>query len=325
MAAAPVTLEAVDRLEITVLLDNSIDVFLASTEEVQRAQLPTDLPWGERQALIAEHGYAALVRVQAAERSATLLFDAGISPHGLMHNMDVLEVRPRDIHSIVLSHGHVDHTQGLVGLLKRVGKRRMPVLLHPDAFLNRKLIFPDGHEARTPAPDRRLLEQAGVEFIEARGPSYLVEGLVLVTGQIHRSTDFEQGFPIHYAEIDGTWQPDPLIHDDQALVVHVRDKGLVVLTGCGHAGAINTLRYARALTGIEPIYALLGGLHLTGRIFEPIIPPTIAELKAIAPRLVMAGHCTGWKATHQLARELSEAYVPSSVGTRLVISSGAGG
>ena len=166
MDAAPVTLQAVDRLEITVLLDNSIDVFLASTEAVQRAQLPTDLPWGERQALIAEHGYAALVRVQAAERSATLLFDAGISPHGLMHNMDVLEVRPLDIHSIVLSHGHVDHTHGLVGLLKRVGKRRMPVLLHPDAFVNRKLLFPDGHEARTPAPDRRLFEQAGVEFIE---------------------------------------------------------------------------------------------------------------------------------------------------------------
>src|SRR5215475_3688197 len=102
MDATPVTLQAVDRLEITVLVDNSIDVFLASSEEVQRAQLPTDLPWGERQALIAEHGYAALVRVQAAGRSATLLFDAGVSPHGLMHNMDVLEVRPLDFHSIIL-------------------------------------------------------------------------------------------------------------------------------------------------------------------------------------------------------------------------------
>jgi 7,8-dihydropterin-6-yl-methyl-4-(beta-D-ribofuranosyl)aminobenzene 5'-phosphate synthase len=322
MDTASVTLQAVDRLEITVLVDNSIDVFLPGTEEVRRAQLPTELPWGERQALIAEHGYAALVHVRAANRSATLLFDAGISTHGLVHNMDVLEVHPLDLHSIVLSHGHVDHTQGLVGMLRRLGKRRMPILLHPDAFLNRKLVFPDGHETKTPAPDRRLLEQEGVDFIEARGPSYLVEGLILVTGQIHRSTDFEQGFPIHYAEINGTWQPDPLIHDDQALVVHVRDKGLVVLTGCGHAGAINTLRYARALTGIEPIYALLGGLHLTGQIFEPIIPPTIAALKAMAPHLIMPGHCTGWKATHQLARELSEAYVPSSVGTRLVISGG---
>jgi 7,8-dihydropterin-6-yl-methyl-4-(beta-D-ribofuranosyl)aminobenzene 5'-phosphate synthase len=78
MAATPVALQAVDRLEITVLVDNSIDVFLPGTEEVRRAQLPTELPWGERQALIAEHGYAALVRVQTADRSATLLFDAGV-------------------------------------------------------------------------------------------------------------------------------------------------------------------------------------------------------------------------------------------------------
>ena len=95
-----------------------------------------------------------------------------------------------------------------------------------------------------------------------------------------------------------------------------------MLTGCGHAGAINTIRYARELTGVETIYALLGGLHLTGRIFEPLIPPTVTELKAIAPQLIMPGHCTGWKATHQLARELPDAYLPSSVGTRLVIASG---
>lgn len=321
MDTPPVTLQAVDRLEITILLDNSIDVFLPSTAEVVRAQLPTELPWGERQALVAEHGYAALVRVHTADHAATLLFDAGISTQGLIHNMDVLEVRPADLQSIILSHGHVDHTQGLIGMLQRVGRRRMPVLLHPDAFLNRRLFFPDGHEVSTPAPNRQLLEQEGVEFVEARGPSYLVDGLVLVTGQIHRSMDFEQGFPIHYAEIDGTWQPDPLIHDDQALVVHVRDKGLVVLTGCGHAGAINTLRYARELTGIETIYALLGGLHLTGSLFEPIIAPTVAELKMMAPQLIMPGHCTGWRAIHHLAQELPDAYVPSSVGTRLVIES----
>jgi 7,8-dihydropterin-6-yl-methyl-4-(beta-D-ribofuranosyl)aminobenzene 5'-phosphate synthase len=99
---------------------------------------------------------------------------------------------------------------------------------------------------------------------------------------------------------------------------------LVVLTGCGHAGAINTLRYARARTGIETIYALLGGLHPTGRLFEPIMPPTVAALNAIGLHLIMPGHCTGWKATHQLARELADAYVPSSVGTRLVIKGGAG-
>jgi 7,8-dihydropterin-6-yl-methyl-4-(beta-D-ribofuranosyl)aminobenzene 5'-phosphate synthase len=315
-------LKVAERLEITILVDNSIDTFLPSAEEVRRPRLPTDLPWGDRKVLVAEHGYAALVTVQSAGRSATLLFDSGISTNGLIHNMDVLAIGPKDLHSIVLSHGHVDHTQGLMGLVKRLGKRRMPILLHPDAFLNRKVVFPDGSELHTPAPNRRLLEQENIDFIEERNPSYLVEGMVLVTGQIHRTTDFEKGFPIHYSEIDGVWQSDPLIHDDQALVVNVRDKGLVVLTGCGHAGAINSIRYAQKLTGVDTIYALLGGLHLTGAIFEPIIPATVRELKAIAPRLIMPGHCTGWKATHAFARELPEAFVQPSVGTRLVIESG---
>jgi 7,8-dihydropterin-6-yl-methyl-4-(beta-D-ribofuranosyl)aminobenzene 5'-phosphate synthase len=317
--AAP---RAVDRLEITILVDNSIDVFLPSTAEIRRPQIPSDLPWGERKSLLSEHGYSALVTVHAGDHSASLLFDAGVSTHALIHNMDVLEIRPQELHCIILSHGHVDHTQGLLGMIKRLGKRRMPVLLHPDAFLNRKVILPDNHELHSPAPDRRLLEQENVEFVEERGCSYLLEGMVLVTGQIHRTTEFEKGFPIHYSEIDGRWQSDPLIHDDQALVVNVRDKGLVVMTGCGHAGAINSIRYAQKLSGVDKIYALLGGLHLTGAVFEPIIAPTLKELKAIGPRLVMPGHCTGWKAIHAFAREFPEAFVQGSVGTRLVIESG---
>ena len=322
MAETGAALKAVDRLEITILIDNSIDVFLPSTGEVRRAQIPTNLPWGERKALASEHGYSALVTVQTSEHSATLLFDAGVSTNALIHNMDVLEIRPQELHSIVLSHGHLDHTQGLLGMIKRLGKRRMPVLLHPDAFLNRKVILPDQHELHSPAPNRHLLEQENVEFVEERGCSYLLESMVLVTGQIHRTTEFEKGFPIHYSEIDGKWQSDPLIHDDQALVVNVRGKGLVVMTGCGHAGAINSIRYAQKLTGVEKVYALLGGLHLTGAVFEPIIAPTLNALKAIAPQIVMPGHCTGWKAIHAFAREFPEAFVQGSVGTRLVIESG---
>jgi 7,8-dihydropterin-6-yl-methyl-4-(beta-D-ribofuranosyl)aminobenzene 5'-phosphate synthase len=170
MAEARAALTAVDRLEITTLVDNSIDVFLPSTGEVRRAQIPTSLPWGERKALASEHGYSALVRVQTSEHSASLLFDAGVSTDVLIHNMDVLEIRPQELHSIVLSHGHVDHTQGLLGMIKRLGKRSMPILLHPEAFLNRKVILPDQHELHSPTPNRHLLEQENVEFIEERAP-----------------------------------------------------------------------------------------------------------------------------------------------------------
>jgi len=312
---AEMPLKEVDKAEILIIVDNFIDIFMASTEQAKR--FPPDAL--SRETLVAEHGFAALVRVIRANTSESLLFDAGLSKNGLMHNMDVLEVRPNELHTIVLSHGHVDHTNGLMGMVARLGERRMPLLLHPDAFLERKLLFPDGHEMRVPPPNRSVLSQEGIEFIEERGPSYLLGGLVLVTGQIERSTPFEQGFPIHYARPEGQWRPDPLIHDDQAIVLHVKNKGLVVLTGCGHAGVINTIRHAQQLTGVQKVYAVIGGFHLTGTLFEPIIPLTVAALRALSPVVIVPGHCTGWKATHAIARELPEAFVPNSVGTRFLL------
>ena len=314
---AEMRLKEVDKAEILMILDNTIDILMASTEQAKRFPLSPDAL--SRETLVAEHGFAALVNVTRGNTSDSLLFDAGLSKNGLMHNMDVLEVRPNELHTIVLSHGHVDHTNGLMGMLARLGQRRMPLLLHPDAFLERKLLFPDGREMRVPPPNRSVLSQEGIEFIEERGPSYLLGGLVLVTGQIERSTPFEQGFPIHYARLDEQWRPDPLIHDDQAVVLHVRDKGLVVLTGCGHAGVINTIRHAQQLTGVETVYAVIGGFHLTGPLFERIITPTVAALKELSPAVIVPAHCTGWKATHALARELPEAFVPNSVGTRFLL------
>jgi 7,8-dihydropterin-6-yl-methyl-4-(beta-D-ribofuranosyl)aminobenzene 5'-phosphate synthase len=312
-------LKAVDKVEILTILDNTIDMLLADTDKAKRPPRRPDAL--SREPLLAEHGFAALVTVTSGNTSESLLFDAGLSKKGLIHNMDVLELKPKELHTIVLSHGHADHTQGLMGMVERLGERKMPLLLHPDAFLERKVIFPDGHEINLPPPDRRILSQDGIEFIEERGPSYVLGGLVLVTGQVHRTTDFETGFPIHYALMKGEWQKDPYIHDDQAVVVHVKNKGLVVLTGCGHAGAINTIRHAQELTGIQKIHAVIGGFHLSGALFEPIISPTVAALKEMNPELVVPAHCTGWKAVHAIARELPSAFVQNSVGTRFVLSS----
>jgi len=154
--------------------------------------------------------------------------------------------------------------------------------------------------------------------VEERAPSLLLNGTVLVTGQVDRVTDFEKGFPIQTARsTDGGWEPDPWIWDDQAVVVNVRDRGLVVLSGCSHAGAVNVLRYAQALTGESKVHAFVGGMHLTGGLFEPIIPRTIAELVAIGPDVVVPGHCTGWRAANLLVTTLPDAFVQSNVGTRL--------
>ena len=310
-------LKPVDHVEILCIMDNTLDVLMASTPIAQRAPLLRDK--FARPQLRAEHGVPMLVTIASEGSKDSFLFDAGTSVDGALHNLDVLDIRPNEIHSVVLSHGHTDHTLGLIGILKRHGRAGMPIILHPDAFLNRKNVLPDGHEVDLPPPKRSDIEAEGIKVIEERAPTFLVDEKVLITGQIPRLSPFEKGFPPGRAEIDGMWQPDPWIHDDQAMVINVKNKGLVVLTGCGHAGLINTLHHARKLTGVTKIYSVMGGFHLTGKIFEPIITPTIQALKDFSPEVIVPQHCTGWQATHLIAREFPQAFVPNSVGTRYLL------
>jgi 7,8-dihydropterin-6-yl-methyl-4-(beta-D-ribofuranosyl)aminobenzene 5'-phosphate synthase len=167
-----------------------------------------------------------------------------------------------------------------------------------------------------PTLSKRALAREGFDVIERREPSLLVDRCVLITGEVDRTTEFERGMPpSHQAWTGSSWDPDPLVVDDQALVVHVRGRGLVVLTGCGHAGAINIVRHAQRLTGVETLHALLGGLHLGGPAFEPIIGPTVSALTAMNPALVVPGHCTGWRAQHSLAAALPDSWMAGSSGS----------
>jgi len=314
---AGLTLREVDRVELTTLIDNTIDVLLASTETVRRAPHDTILG-GPKSRLRAEHGFSTLVTVVRAGQRHSLLFDAGLTEDGLLQNMEILGINPSDLRAVVLSHGHADHALGLLGMLRRRGRHALPLVLHPEAFRTRKIVLPDGHEIRLPPPNRADLEAERVELVEERGPSYLLEQAVLITGQVPRGTDFEKGFPIHFAERDGRWERDPWIHDDQAIVMKVKGKGLIVLTGCGHSGLINILTQAQALTGGERIHAVVGGFHLTGGLFDPIIPRTVEELRRFGPAVVVPGHCTGWKATHAIAAAMPSAFVQNSVGTTFI-------
>jgi 7,8-dihydropterin-6-yl-methyl-4-(beta-D-ribofuranosyl)aminobenzene 5'-phosphate synthase len=311
----PVALQPVDAADVTILVDNAIDVLVPGSERAQRP--PWVWEWSEREQLRAEHGYALALTIRKDGRTESLLYDAGLGRDTLAHNLDVLGINPADFRAMVLSHGHADHHGGLEGLFRRLGRRRMPLVLHPDAFRDRKVVFPTGAEIHMPPPSHQDLDREGWEIIEERGPSLLLDNTVLVTGQVERVTDFERGIPIQFARGQDGWEPDFWVWDDQAVVVNVRGKGLVVLSSCSHSGGINVLRHAQRLTGIEPVHAFIGGIHLTGGLFEPIIPRTVDELAVIAPELIVPGHCTGWKAIHQVAARLPDAFVQSNVGTRL--------
>jgi 7,8-dihydropterin-6-yl-methyl-4-(beta-D-ribofuranosyl)aminobenzene 5'-phosphate synthase len=177
------------------------------------------------------------------------------------------------------------------------------------------VVFGDDRHWELPTLRRGSLEAEGFTVVERRQPSLLLDDCVLVTGEVDRTTDFEHGMPRHEAQVDGRWEPDPLILDDQALVVHVRGRGLVVITGCGHAGAVNIARHALRLTGVDHLHALLGGFHLSGPAFEPVIEPTIAALAGMGPELVLPAHCTGWRAQYRMAAALPDAFVPNAVGS----------
>jgi 7,8-dihydropterin-6-yl-methyl-4-(beta-D-ribofuranosyl)aminobenzene 5'-phosphate synthase len=314
---AAIQLKAVDRVEILSIMDNSIDVLMGSTPVAQRAKRGPKAH--SRPQLRAEHGVSMLVTTYEGDAKDSFLFDTGVTVDGVLHNMDVLEIKGNELHAVVLSHGHTDHTRGLMGFIKRYGRPRIPIVLHPDAYLKRKNVQPNGQESEHIPPSKRDLEAEDVAIIEERGPTLLVGDHALVTGQIPRTTPYEKGSPAQVAWIDGKWQPDPWIHDDQAVILNVRNKGLVVLTGCGHAGVVNTLQHARNMTGVNEIHAVIGGFHLTGPTFEPIIAPTVQALKAINPKIIVPEHCTGWRAMHEIAREFPAAFVPNSVGTTLKI------
>ncbi len=138
---------------------------------------------------------------------------------------------------------------------------------------------------------------------------------MLITGEVPRTTGYEPGFPPQQAWVGGGWQPDPLVLDDQALIVNVAGRGLVVITGCGHAGVVNIARYAQRLTRGQPLYALLGGFHLSGPVFEPLIPRVLDDLAAMNPGVLVPAHCTGWRAQHAMSARFPGAFVPNSVGT----------
>jgi 7,8-dihydropterin-6-yl-methyl-4-(beta-D-ribofuranosyl)aminobenzene 5'-phosphate synthase len=319
----PIGLQPVDEVQVTTLVDNVFDALLAGDERTGRVSFgvgraaASHFESGETPVgLIAEHGFSALVKIRRAASTTTLLFDTGLSPEAMVTNADRLGVDLDAVQAIVLSHGHFDHAGGLAGLITRRGARRMPMVVHPLVWTRRRLAVPDQPVFELPTLSRHALENEGFEVLERRVPSLVLDDCALITGEIDRTTEFEHGMPpSHQALVGDAWRHDPLVLDDQALVVHVRDRGLVVVTGCGHAGAVNIVRHAHRLTGVPRLHALIGGLHLGGPAFEPIIGPTAEALTAAAPDLLVPGHCTGWKAQHVLAAALPNAWVQSSSGT----------
>ena len=259
--------------------------------------------------LLAEHGLALWVE---ADRT-NILFDTG-QGMVLTRNAKALDIDLAETDAVVLSHGHYDHTGGLDQVLSGLG--RAAVYVHPRAFDAKFGRWGDGTGTciGSPIRDVERIRAQVTQVVATTGPTKLADG-VWVTGEIPRHTDFEDtGGPFFLDE--ACTKADPLI-DDQALYVESA-AGVVVLTGCGHAGLVNTLDYVSELTGCRRMCAVLGGFHLVGAT-EERIARSVEALRRYDVQRIGPAHCTGRPATAQILTAFPERFVALATGSQVTI------
>jgi 7,8-dihydropterin-6-yl-methyl-4-(beta-D-ribofuranosyl)aminobenzene 5'-phosphate synthase len=264
--------------------------------------------------LRAEHGLAHLVEVTRGGSTSRILFDFGQTDAALNHNVRELDIDPRTIDALALSHGHRDHFGGLMGFLhahRRFMRKPLTLYAGEDHFLPR-FNEREGDRVYIGRLDRRDIERYDVRVETVREPTVIADGL-LASGEMPTPEPFEPIPASFLAERDGEVAPDTFI-GEQALVAHVRGRGLVVVTSCSHRGIVGICRNAVRITGVPKIHAVIGGFHLSG-LPEDRITRVVDAFRELGVDHVVPQHCTGIEAIIALHHRLPGRTVVSSVGT----------
>jgi 7,8-dihydropterin-6-yl-methyl-4-(beta-D-ribofuranosyl)aminobenzene 5'-phosphate synthase len=260
--------------------------------------------------VLAEWGLSILIQAEGRN----ILMDAGAGT-SVVKNAELLAIDLTQIDTIVLSHGHFDHTGGLQLLLAEIG-HEVPVIAHPDIFAP-KYNHVKGHKDRyIGLPfSREELESLGAQFTLSREPLHLTEKIV-TSGEIKMTTDFESIDSALSLKTGDAFQPDPLL-DDLSVFIST-PLGLVVLMGCAHRGMINILRQAREITGQSKIYLAIGGSHLKDSSDEQVWQ-AISALNEMGVQKLAACHCTGLPATLLLAQTYGKNFIFNQTGSVIKI------
>jgi len=317
----------VDSLEIQVLVDNATDMLSSTPAHVESEG--TGLMrrgvrvMGGKCLCCAAHGLSCLITVERGGERRTMLFDTGPEDYAFERNVTRLAADLAPVEALMLSHGHWDHAGAMLLALTMIrgrnGGREILFDAHPDMFRTRAVKLPNGSVRQMEdIPTIDDLASFGAKVVTSRVPHALLDGMVHVSGEIPRVTAYERGYPgqVRRTEDGQGWEPDELLLDERWLGINVKGKGLVVLSACSHAGIVNVLHHARASYPDVPLYAILGGLHLSGA-NEAVIPQTVDDLKQFGLSTVAAGHCTGWRAMTALANAFGDKVLaPTAVGKR---------
>jgi 7,8-dihydropterin-6-yl-methyl-4-(beta-D-ribofuranosyl)aminobenzene 5'-phosphate synthase len=243
-----------------------------------------------------------------------ILYDTG-QGRTLLDNARLLGIHLKDADALVVSHGHHDHTGGIATVM--ASEFRGKVYAHP-AVLAKRYQWEENSPPKSrgiPAASEQALRSAGSRFIASSAPTELAPGL-LVSGAIPRRTEFEDTGVKHFLD-EACTQPDPIV-DDQALFIET-NRGWVIVTGCGHSGAVNTLTYAREITGSRRIHAVVGGMHLLNASAERL-RATTEGFKDFRVNVVVPCHCTGFHATGLFQSQFGADALPLRAGLKLQLA-----
>ncbi|WP_158169929.1 MBL fold metallo-hydrolase [Mycolicibacterium smegmatis] len=314
-----------DRVELTILVENWVDMLLPDHgDHCVRTGLVDHFD-PKRIPPQAENGISILVEAHHGRHTTTVLFDVGLTGSVLLHNLSALGVDASAIDAVVISHGHPDHYGGILPLLDAFD-RTLPVATSEDAFRPRFAVMGDGRVS--PYYNQAFtvdeLERRDGRAILSSGALDLGCG-VYTTGFIPRVVTFEgpkapsedHAPGLYQVGADGSYGLDE-VNDEQGLIIDVKGKGLVILTGCAHAGVLNTIDQARRICGPRPVLAVLGGFHLG----FPTTPADNVELTLTGllerdVRAIMPMHCSGLATHARFSVEAPDRYLQPSVGTKL--------
>jgi len=266
---------------------------------------------------LGQHGLSFLLEATKGTNTRRILVDVGQNSQALLNNMRLMNISPPTIDAIVLTHCHYDHTKGIVNMLREIGKRGIPIIAHPSIFRPNFITKPYFRHVGIAQDDsREEIEKTGASLSLTEDPLVIMPG-IMTSGEVRRQTDFEEvGIELKTVE-NGKVRDDQML-DDISVIANVKEKGLVIVTGCSHAGVVNIAKQAIELTGCDRIEAIIGGLHLIDA-SDARIERTTEELSKLNIGRICAGHCTGFKAQVELCLAFKERFSPLHTGMQLEI------
>ncbi|MHA1270525.1 MAG: MBL fold metallo-hydrolase [Candidatus Helarchaeota archaeon] len=318
----------VSKVRIKVLTTNTTDMTLVTDPKFAGKVIQ---PMREVASATAEHGLALDIEVDGFN----ILYDFGGLATTILNNLNIFNIDPKKYRKIVLSHSHFDHFGSMfkvmpnlesgteIYLSKRVYDQKLGFMSKTGEIIdienlksNYRQYKKEGKLMLLPTLSKKLIEKLSQEnqlkIIETDSPVELVPG-VWTSGEIEIFDKSELTRNL-FIKIDKSTFEEDTFKDEVAIYINVKDKGLIVLTGCGHRGIINTIKYGKKISNIDKIYAIIGGFHLNWSSDEKI-DQVIDYFKELEPEIICGMHCTGFRFNSKLSNEIPERMTLGVVGT----------